>query len=114
MMKAMVAQAMVQQQAEMRATRQAIWVLEAKFELFCKEKFGIQFHERTKTPKDMQRDGAEESRKLTCTQANPITVDEEEERLESNKNARRRLASERGTQTIQEAMTTLGSLFSQG
>jgi hypothetical protein len=84
----------------MRATHQAIWVLEAKFELFCKEQFGIRFHEKTKAYKDTQRDGAEERKKLKGTQANPIMVDEEEERPKSIKNAIHRLASKHGTQTL--------------
>ena len=41
MTKVMVAQAMVQYKAKMWATHQEIWVMEAKFELFCKEQFGI-------------------------------------------------------------------------
>jgi hypothetical protein len=84
----------------MRATCQVIWVLEAKFELFCKEQFGIWFHEKTKAPKDRQRDGAEETKKLKGTQANPIMLDEKEERPKSIKNAIRQLASEHGTQTL--------------
>jgi hypothetical protein len=58
MTKSMVAQALAHQQAEMRATHQEIWVLEVKFKLFCREKFGIRFQERTKTTMGLQEGGS--------------------------------------------------------